>query len=244
MSCNSSYTPAPTSSPIEDGTIGPYDCNVGLYDLWPLVAGECSYDTSISESFMIECADDGDSATLYQYSSLDCTGDVLNETNVTYFYCGSSSLNDCIITTITGTVYNDSGNCSIASDAAGTVQFNVPQIDDCISVYNGYGSFKYLIDDDSIHISSYFGSYSCQDYVQFNLTLTEGCNEIDGESFDATFSTSTIAPTTGESSTTAGDDDDDDDDDSYSGDTASKICVSNAIKHAFSFIVAIVVYKL
>ena len=175
---------------------------------------------------MIECASDGDSATLYQYSSTDCTGDTVNETDVEYFYCGSSS--DCTLTTIEGTVYNSSGNCS--GDATGTAQFNIAQISDCISVYDGYVSYLLEIDDDSMYISSYLYTGSCDDdYVQFNLTLMDGCNEIgDGESVDATFGTYSI--------TQPGDDDDDD------TDAASKIGIPNTLTKIFSVVVVIIAF--
>ena len=160
-----------------------------------MVAWECSYDTTDDgdvESFMIECADDGDSATLYKYNGTDCTGDMINETDVEYFYCGSSS--DCSMTTISGSIYYGS-NCS--GNTTGSAQFNLAQIDDCISMHNGFASFSYFINDYGVYISNYYGNGVCSGYPQFNLTLMNGCNQVDvNESVNVTFDSSTITQST------------------------------------------------
>ena len=191
LECTSDYTPGPTSSPIEDGTFGPFDCNVGVYETWPLVDGECSYGDS--SSYMVECADDGDTATLYEYSGTTCSGDTVNETLLELFYCGSSS--SCTMTTMSADVYNTSGNCSIGSDdeVAGSLQLNLAQMDTCIELFEGLLYMGIVVDDDSVTVSGYFLDNTCSSNTEFELSFEEGCTQVgDQQSLDASFSTSTV----------------------------------------------------
>ena len=71
------------------------DCNYAMWLIYPFVDGECNFIEQASfGSYKATCASNGNSATLTQYSSYDCSGTAINETDADVFYCDASG-DDC-----------------------------------------------------------------------------------------------------------------------------------------------------
>ena len=182
-------TEGPTTTPFP-GTIGPYDCNMAVWEVFPLVNGECTWfeEFSDEESFMVDCASDGLSATISQYDNSDCSGNPVNVSNATYFYCGASG-DDCIVVTMDGELHNLTNDCS--GDVQETVQFNFAGIEACF-FWQGFAYMGFDITDDEATVGIWADS-DCEDTAFLSFTYSEGCstNLSDSGSVDISFSSTT-----------------------------------------------------
>ena len=158
-------------------SISDSDCNFVVWNgLWPLLDGECSWitDGSNVNGYYAECSSDGNSATITEYATSDCSGDAINVTSADdgAFYCGATG-NDCTGIKFDLQWYNTTEDCT--GNVREEAQLILGSIDACI---NGSGtSISVDISDSGVYISLYFDEGCSSSSSSFiDLSYEPGCD--------------------------------------------------------------------
>ena len=187
------------------------DCDYALWlDIYPFVADRCNYlEADSFGSYMVECASNGNSATITQYDDYACDGNVINTTSLTNFYCDASG-DDCDPIVMSVSRYLDSSDCSGGEDKEGEWYFP-PFNNECVELEfssgSSYGSL-YTIDEDGFVLTIYFDS-DCNGTIFDILDYEDGeCTAFGGSSTQFSFSQDTSGGSTEMTTTNIGTTDD------------------------------------
>ena len=164
--------------------------------VYPIVADECNVTPSSSlGSFMVTCSSDGDSASIIEYSSDDCSGDIINTTIPRKnFYCNATNNgDDCVPIVMSITQYLDSTDYSGTDIGKESYLYLVPFDDECLTLryFGTDGYFQYTIDTDGLFVETY-DEVDCDGGSEGSFNISDGlCDIYDGNSTGVSFTEDT-----------------------------------------------------